>query len=134
MDYRLSRKSAGGLPLQSRIYLPHPLSGYGVDIEVGPGDWIEDFIAEEFWEPAFNPEIDVVGDGTTDWSFNSNPNYGHFGWQNRIAGDGLTAIAGTNSEQILVGSTSSSGPPGVGTNSLTVSNNLVLDGSPLMIF
>ena len=55
----------GGLPLQSRIYLPHPLSGYGVDIEVGPGDWIEDFIAEgEFWEPAFNPEIDVVDDGT----------------------------------------------------------------------
>ena len=120
----------GGLPLQSRIYLPHPLSGYGVDIEVGPGDWIEDFIAEgEFWEPAFNPEIDAVDDGTTDWSFNSNPNYGHFGWQNRIAGDGLSAIAGTNSEELVVGSTSSSGPPGVGSTNLTVSNNLILDGS-----
>ncbi|MBJ24270.1 MAG: hypothetical protein CMB64_06320 [Euryarchaeota archaeon] len=120
----------GGLPLQSRIVFPNPLSGYGVQIEVGPGDWIEDFISEgEFWEPAFNPEIDAVDDGTIDWTFDSNPNYGHFGWQNRIAGDGLTATAGTNSEEILVGSTSSSGPPGVGTNSLTVSNNLILDGS-----
>lgn len=120
----------GSLPLQSRIVLPHPLSGYGIEIELGAGDWIEDLTAEgTFWEPAFNPEIDVVDDGTIDWLFNSNPNYGHFGWQNRIAGDNLVALDGTNSEEILVGSISSSGPPGAGTNSLTVSSNLVLDGS-----
>ena len=118
----------GGLPLQSRIYLPHPLAGYGVEIEVGPGDWIETFDAEgEFWEPAFNPEIDAVDDGTIDWSFNSNPNYGHFGWQNRIAGDGLTATSGTNSEGFLLSSGTSS-PPGAGATSLTVNNNLILDG------
>ena len=119
----------GGLPLQSRILLPNPLSGYGVELEIGTGDWIEDFSAiGTFWEPALNPEIDVVDDGTIDWSFSSNPNYGYFGWQNRIAGDDLLAPDGTKSEEILVG-TSSSGPPGVGTNNLTVSNNIVLDGT-----
>ena len=120
----------GGLPLQSRIFLPHPLSGYGVDIEVGPGDWIEDFIAEgEFWEPAFNPEIDAVSDGNVDWSFNSNPNYGHFGWQNRIAGDGLTASSGTNSEVMSVGSGSATGPPGAGAVSVVVNNAVQWTGS-----
>ena len=120
----------GGLPLQSRIFLPHPLSGYGVDIEVGPGDWIEDFIAEgEFWEPAFNPEIDAVSDGSVDWSFNSNPNYGHFGWQNRIAGDGLTASSGTNSEVMSVGSGSATGPPGAGAVSVVVNNAVQWTGS-----
>ncbi len=120
----------GGLPLQSRIYLPHPLAGYGVEIEVGPGDWIENFYSEgEFWEPAFNPQIDAVDDGSIDWSFNSNPNYGHFGWQNRIAGDGLTASSGTNSEVMSVGSGSATGPPGTGANSIVVNTAVQWTGT-----
>lgn len=84
--------------------------GYGVQASIQPGGWVEWFsLTGSFVQPALNGEIDVANDGTNDWEFLANPNYGALGWQDRIAGATLSNPANTHSELLEISGGGSSG-------------------------
>ncbi len=82
----------------------HP--GFGLQIQVSPGGWIDSLSVEgEMVAPAKDATIDVAMDGTDDWEFQSATNHGSLGWQNMIAGDGLSHTTPTRSESVSIAST-----------------------------
>ena len=48
-----------------------------------------------FAEPALNPDIDVIGDETHEWTFSFGDDYGHYGWQSLLSGLGSSVTATT---------------------------------------
>ena len=67
-----------GTASQGGLSFTYPQPGYGVSISVPTNGWIEKLVlSANFAEPALNPDIDVVGDDTHDWSFPFGDDYGH---------------------------------------------------------
>ena len=52
-------------------------------------------LTANFAEPALNPDIDVVGDDTHEWSFSFGDDYGHYGWQSLLSGLGNSVTSTT---------------------------------------
>jgi len=53
-------------------------------------------ISSNFVEPAENPAVDMINDGSVDWSFPMGSDYGHYGWQSLVS-DGIDShTTGTN--------------------------------------
>lgn len=75
----------GNSGLGTMLSFPTHEPGYGVQYTIAPAGALEWATAiGELGQPTLNPEIDVTGDGTTDWSFPALNNNGHYGWQNNI--------------------------------------------------
>ena len=97
--------SVGGITNVGSYFLPDISPGYGVTLTIQPGGWVEWMSLEgNMVAPALNAEVDVASDGVTDWSFPADPNYGALGWQDRIAGDGLSNSVDTRSQSFTMGS------------------------------
>lgn len=111
----------GSGALGTTIIFPSREPGFGVRLIIAPNGHLQWAQANgDMVQPALNPEIDVTDDGTVDWQFPQNPNFGNFGWQSLIhSTDGATNAAGTTTASL---STTN------GTDSITV---LVPDGSTI---
>ena len=119
--------TVGGITNTGSYFLPDISPGFGISIAVQPGGWIEWMSFEgNMVAPALNAEVDVASDGVTDWSFPADPNYGAFGWQDRIAGNGLSNSVDTRSQSFTMGS--SSGLSLAGTQNYTVSSPVQWSG------
>ena len=70
---------------QGSIAFTYPQPGFGVSISLPTNGWIDRMvITANFAEPALNPDIDVLGDETHEWSFPVGDDYGHYGWLSLI--------------------------------------------------
>ena len=111
--------TVGGLTSTGSYFLPDISPGFGISIAVQPGGWIGWMsFTGNMVAPSLNAEVDVASDGVTDWSFPADSNYGAFGWQDRIAGNGLSNSVDTRSQSFTMGS--SSGLSLAGAQNLTV--------------
>ena len=119
--------AVGGITNTGSYFLPDISPGFGISLAVQPGGWIGWMsFTGNMVAPALNAEVDVASDGVTDWSFSADPNYGAFGWQDRIAGDGMSNSVDTRSQSFTMGS--SSGLSLAGTQNYTVSSPVQWSG------
>ena len=99
----------GSVSMGGSIEFPSPQNGYAVSVNLPTNGWIDVLrISARFSNPASNPIIDVLHDGTTDWSFPLNDGYGHFGWQSLVSdpegefsGSTPLNLDGTNAEELV---------------------------------
>ncbi len=71
---------------QGGIAFTYPQPGFGVSVSLPTNGWIDRMVlTANFAEPALNPDIDVLGDETHEWSFPFGINYGHYGWQSLLS-------------------------------------------------
>ena len=85
-----------GTASQGGISFTYPQPGYGVSISIPTNGWIEKLVlTANFAEPALNPDIDVIGDETHEWTFSFGDDYGHYGWQSLLSGLGNSVTATT---------------------------------------
>ena len=71
---------------QGGIAFTYPQPGFGVSVSLPTNGWIDRMVlTANFAEPALNPDIDVLGDETHEWSFPFGTNYGHYGWQSLLS-------------------------------------------------
>ena len=85
-----------GTASQGGISFTYPQPGYGVSISIPTNGWIEKLVlTANFAEPALNPDIDVIGDETHEWTFSFGDDYGHYGWQSLLSGLGSSVTATT---------------------------------------
>ena len=83
-----------GTASQGGITFTYPQPGYGVSISIPTNAWIEKLVlTANFAEPALNPDIDVIGDETHEWTFPFGDDYGHYGWQSLLSGLGSSVTA-----------------------------------------
>ena len=76
----LGQTSQGSIPFSV------PQTGFGLSISLPTNGWLDRMvISSNFAEPAVNPSIDVINDGSTEWSFPIGSDYGHYGWQSLIS-------------------------------------------------
>ncbi len=76
----LGQTSQGSIPFSV------PQTGFALSISLPTNGWIDRMvISSNFAEPAVNPSIDVLNDGSTEWSFPIGLDYGHYGWQSFIS-------------------------------------------------
>ncbi|MCK5868661.1 MAG: hypothetical protein KAG07_04460, partial [Candidatus Thalassarchaeum sp.] len=81
---------------QGSIAFTYPQPGFGVSISLPTNGWIDRMIiTANFAEPALNPDIDVLGDETHEWSFPMGDDYGHYGWQSMLSGMGSAVTSTT---------------------------------------
>jgi len=74
----------------------YPQPGFGVSVSLPTNGWIDRMIiTANFAEPALNPDIDVLGDETHEWSFPMGDDYGHYGWQSLLSGMGSAVTSTT---------------------------------------
>ena len=79
----------------------HP--GFGVQISVSPGGWIDTLSLEaSMVDPAKDASIDVAMDGSDDWEFLSSSHQGRMGWQNLLSGNSQSHSSDTRSEQFTI--------------------------------
>ncbi len=101
--------SLGSSPSGGTIEFTTPQTGYGASISLPTNGWINVLrISSKFADPAANPSIDVLDDGSSEWSFPLNDGYGHFGWQsifstpdNQHARSATLDLDGSNSENLV---------------------------------
>jgi len=96
------------------IQFPTQQIGYSVSVNLPPSEWIDVLaITPTFSDPAVNPRIDFLDDGTEDWQFplsdhSSEYGFGHVGWQSFLTIDGsysrssMFALDGSNPESLTV--------------------------------
>ena len=78
-----------GTASQGGLTFTYPQPGFGVSMSLPKNGWIDSLVlTANFAEPALNPDIDVIGDETHEWSFPFGSNYGHYGWQSLLADSG----------------------------------------------
>jgi hypothetical protein len=76
----LGQTSQGSIPFQV------PQNGFALSISLPTNGWIDRMvISSNFAEPAVNPSIDIINDGSSEWSFPVGSDYGHYGWQSLIS-------------------------------------------------
>ena len=74
-----------GQSTQGGVSFTYPQPGFGVSVSLPTNGWIDRLvITADFAEPADSPSIDVLDDGSTEWSFPFGSDYGHYGWQSLI--------------------------------------------------
>ena len=79
---QLGTGGAGG------VAFTYPTTGFALSLSLPTNGWIDRMVfTANFALPALNPAVDVMDDGSTDWSFPSGDDYGHYGWQSLISGD-----------------------------------------------
>jgi hypothetical protein len=75
-----------GQTSQGSIAFSIPQNGFALSISLPTNGWIDRMvITANFAEPAVNPSIDVINDGSSEWSFPIGSDYGHYGWQSMIS-------------------------------------------------
>ncbi|MEC8914359.1 MAG: hypothetical protein VYA52_03950, partial [Candidatus Thermoplasmatota archaeon] len=75
-----------GTASQGGLTFTYPQPGFGASISLPTNGWIERIVlTANFAEPALNPAIDMIGDGTQEWSFPFGSDYGHYGWQSLLS-------------------------------------------------
>ena len=85
-----------GTMSQGVLAFTYPQPGFGVSISLPTNGWIDKMVlTANFAEPALNPDIDVLGDETHEWSFPMGDDYGHYGWQSMLSGMGSTVTSTT---------------------------------------
>ena len=78
-----------GTASQGGLTFTYPQPGFGVSISLPTNGWIDRLVlTTNFAEPALNPDIDVIDDGTHEWSFPFGGDYGHYGWQSLLSDSG----------------------------------------------
>ena len=99
----------GNTALNNMIYFPNPQPGYGIQFTISPSGVLESANAiGNIGQPTLNPEIDVTDDGTIDWTFPTDPNFGHYGWQSYIHMiESVQTNSGTTTASISTTSTGS---------------------------
>ena len=89
----LGQTSQGSIPFQV------PQNGFALSISLPTNGWIDRMvISANFAEPALNPSIDVINDGSSEWSFPMGYDYGHYGWQSLISDNTETYTRSTSLE------------------------------------
>ncbi len=84
----------GTMTKGNKIEFSNAVFGYAVSVSLPTNAWIDVMrISPAFSDPASNPSIDVLNDGTAEWSFPiSDPlsqfGYGHVGWQSLLTHSG----------------------------------------------
>ena len=59
-----------------------PQPGFGLSVSLPTNAWIDRLVISSiFAAPASNPVVDVLNDGSSEWSFLQGDSYGHYGWQ-----------------------------------------------------
>ena len=85
-----------GTASQGGLTFTYPQPGFGASISLPTNGWIEKIVlTANFAEPALNPAIDIIGDGTQEWSFPFGDDYGHYGWQSLLSGMGSSITTTT---------------------------------------
>ena len=80
-----------GQTSQGSIPFTIPQTGFSLSVSLPTNGWIDRMvISSNFAEPAENPAIDVLNDGSVDWSFPMGYDYGYYGWQSLIS-DGVNS-------------------------------------------
>ena len=93
-----------GQTTQGGVSFTYPQPGFGVSVSLPTNGWIDRLVINaDFAEPADSPSIDVLADGSTEWSFPIGSDYGHYGWQSLIS-DGMDTFT-TSDVMYLDGST-----------------------------
>ena len=93
-----------GQTTQGGVSFTYPQPGFGVSVSLPTNGWIDRLvITADFAEPADSPSIDVLADGSIEWSFPIGSDYGHYGWQSLIS-DGMDTFT-TSDVMYLDGST-----------------------------
>ena len=99
---QIGTSGAGG------VGFTYPVTGFSLSIALPTNGWIDRMVlTAEFAEPAKNPSLDVLDDGSTEWSFPMGDDYGHYGWQSLISGDSEVVsstldLDGTNPASVTV--------------------------------
>ena len=98
----------GNAGLTGTLAYPMAQPGLGVQVLMQPGASIRNLtIAGVFGQPGENPEVDVLGDGSVEWSFPMGDDFGHHGWQTFIAErtdtSGTQALSQAQSTNIVFG-------------------------------
>ena len=87
-----------------------PQSGFGLSVSLPTNAWIDRMtISSIFAAPASNPVIDVLNDGSPEWSFLQGNSYGHYGWQSTFVDSSsdvpirskIIDLDGSNSETLI---------------------------------
>ncbi len=87
-----------------------PQPGFGLSVSLPTNAWIDRLVISIiFAAPALNPVIDVLNDGSPEWSFMQGDSYGHYGWQSTFSDDTQEGIItskiinldGINSQTLL---------------------------------
>ena len=102
--------SLGSTSRLGTIEFSTPQTGYGASVSLPTNGWIDVLrISSKFADPASNPSIDILNDGSSEWGFPLNDGYGHFGWQslfstpdNQHARSITLDLDGSNSETLFV--------------------------------
>jgi len=116
-----------GQSSQGGVAFTYPQPGFGVSVSLPTNGWIDRLvITADFAEPAESPSIDVLNDGTAEWSFPFGSDYGHYGWQSLIS-DGLDTFT-TSETMYLDGSTATTVNVRLPANSVV--NNGILSLAP----
>ena len=85
----LGQTSQGSIPFSV------PQNGFALSITLPTNGWIDRMvISSNFAEPAVNSSIDVLNDGSSEWSFPIGSDYGHYGWQSLISDSQETFTTG----------------------------------------
>ena len=80
---------AGGV-----VAFTRPVTGFALSIELPTSGWIDRMVlTADFADPARNPAMDVLADGTDEWSFPYDDDHGHYGWQSLISGGAAGTVA-----------------------------------------
>ena len=80
---------AGGV-----VAFTRPVTGFALSIELQTSGWIDRMVlTADFADPARNPAMDVLADGTDEWSFPYGDDHGHYGWQSLISGGAAGTVA-----------------------------------------
>jgi hypothetical protein len=96
-----------GQTSQGSIGFSIPQNGFALSISLPTNGWIDRMvITANFAEPAVNPSIDVINDGSSEWSFPIGSDYGHYGWQSLIS-DGIESFTTSSTVSLESGSPSS---------------------------
>ena len=91
--YDQSGNSMGSITKGGKIEFSNAMFGYSVSVTLPTNAWIDVLrLSPAFANPASNPSIDVLNDGSAEWHFpmsdqTSQIGYGHFGWQSMITKD-----------------------------------------------
>ena len=116
-----------GQTTQGSIPFSTPQTGFSLSVSLPTNGWIDRMvISSNFAEPAKNPSIDVLNDGSVDWSFPIGSDFGHYGWQSLIS-DGLETISTSSTINLESGTPSSIM---VRLPSLAAVNNGIISVSP----
>ena len=85
-----------GQTSQGSIPFAVPQNGFALSISLPTNGWIDRMvISSNFAEPAVDPAIDVLNDGSVEWAFPMGSDYGHYGWQSLISDGYDTFTTGT---------------------------------------